>query len=276
MADRVFQMERGASWRRRAILATLASLAGLAAVMLAPARSEAACAPAQGGEYDFLCTTDSHGTATLVVPKGELIAAFEPAFIPLEDCIWPEVQVDFGDGTNKTYEWDASVGLTASHTFPEPGQYVVLVDTGEGTHSTPPNQPCPQLTLSALATYPEPKPEEPPKEEPGGEEPPPSGGGNGLGGVPEVVTMPAPGELPLGAAPQRAFWRACAGEVLAHRVTCKRAHEVVQVALARLRGGRLRGRHTESVGFSCTVRRRGPKRLACRRQARRILAPLGS
>jgi hypothetical protein len=245
-----------------------------------PSRAEAGCSPS-AGEYDFVCSTNSIGVATLVVPISAVIVVFEPAFEPVKDCTW-QVAVDFGDGTEGTYVWNAEEGLSASHTFPEAGMsYVVMVYATEGTHNAD-GEPCPDLALSAYVTYPAPPP--PPGEEP--EEPGPGGGtGESGGGDP---TAPSDGggrpgqagsnsDRSVGSSRSRAYWSRCGVGVVAHRVRCRRALKVVNGALARLTRTRSRSGHKPRrfgvAGFNCRLRPHAKRQLACRRGTRRILSP---
>ena len=271
MSEIALQPEGLPSRRRRAVLAALLALAAAIAALVAPSRSEAEVC-ADGKEYTFCKTTNSSGKYTLVVPRGDIIATFEPAFAPYKDCTW-FVAVDFGDETSGSYTWNAEVGLTESHTFPAPGSYVVKVEAKKGTHNGT-EEACPNLNLSAYVTYPVPPP--PPEEPPKGE-PPPDGNGGGSGNpTGDKPGSSGPGPVdPKSSNGQPGYWRHCGGNVLAHRLGCRRARNVVGAALVgRLRGGQQRRNRAQAAGFSCHLRPQGPRRLACRRGDRRILSPL--
>jgi hypothetical protein len=269
MAHVVAQVMRSGCWRRRISIAALSALLACFAALSSPAPSAAACPEG----VDLCGTTNKQGTYFLQIPPFSFLSKI-PGYewlAPLEDCVW-EVEVEFGDGSpNETYTFDAAIGLSGSHTFPEPGTYIVQVYAREGVHADS-GEPCPDFDQTAAITFPEPPP---PPPEPPAPEPP--------GGDPESPAEPSgtgdePGSgLPPPASGPRSSWRRCAGEVLTRGVGCRKAKRVIRRATKAVErlpaafGGWLPAR---AAGFRCRLRHTPTAELACRRGARRILAPI--
>jgi hypothetical protein len=257
--------------RRRALLAALSVLLTAFAVLSSPTPTAAACPE----EFDLCGTTNKQGTYFLQIPSFSFLSQI-PGYeelAALEDCVW-EVEVDFGDGSpNETYTFDASIGLSGSHTFPAPGTYIVHVQAREGVHAGS-GEACPDFDQTAAITYPEPPP--PPPLEPPGEDPPetPAEPSGGTTPPPSGGAGPEPGPAQPALRPR---WRRCGGEVLAKDVGCRKARKVIRRAsklLGRLPaafGGWLPER---AAGFRCRLRHTPTAELACRHGGRRIIAPL--
>jgi hypothetical protein len=185
------------------------------------------------------------------------------------DCVW-NVEVDFGDGTGAEYLFEGEKGLIGSHLFPEPGVYIVKIDSGAGTSAT--DQECIELTIEATVTYPEPvePPDEPPKEEP-----PPAGGGT----TPAPATVAADSQVPDAGSPpgtkptseRVAFWRHCRASVLTHLVACGKGRRVARAASEKLK----QPGSARVSGFSCRLPRGGVQPIACARGEQRVLVPAG-
>jgi hypothetical protein len=244
---------------RRAALAAALCLIPLLA-LLAPQRAQAVdCETA-------ICiamkrTTNSKGEASLVVPPDAV------GQLPwgLDGCTW-QVKVQFGDGSpSEEIEFKEESGLVASHTFPEPGVYLMTVDAIEGVRSD--LSECPDVHIDVTVTYPEPPPpkEEPGPEEPGTEPPLASPGSAGSAGSPMSSVTP-----PSSAGSQNApYWRDCGGGIRAHRVPCRKARRVIRAARSFLSRARLeQGASFRVEGFSCRLRRGS---LSCRHGSRRVL-----
>jgi hypothetical protein len=260
---------RSGSWRRRISIAALSVLLPVFVALLTPAPSAAACPE----DVDLCGTTNKQGTYFLQIPPFSFLSKI-PGYeelAALEDCVW-EVEVDFGDGSpNETYTFDAAIGLSGSHTFPEPGTYIVRVQAREGVHAGS-GQPCPDFERTAAITYPEPPPApepppEPPPDPPGADPPQSSPATSGNGGI--VLDSRPASSLP--------HWRRCTGEVLTRGVGCRKARRVIRRAtkaverLSAAFGGWLPAR---AAGFRCRLRHTPTAELACRRGARRVIAPL--
>ncbi len=238
---------RSRSWLIGVGVGTFAALL----LLWSPGRADAAC------EVDFCTTgtTDPSGVYQLDVTP----AAIAFGFPALTDCVWEDVEADFGDGSpNGEYEFDAAVGISESHQFPAPGVYTVHVYAREGTHSGS-GGPCPDMEIEAVVTYPPPAP--PPT-------PPP--GETGGSGAPPAPAGPSTEQRAV----DPPYWRNC-GAIRAHAVYCKKARRVAGTARAFISRARLaKGATFRAAGFSCKLRQSGKRPLACRQGPKRILAPL--
>jgi hypothetical protein len=244
------------------IVAVLVAL-GVATVSAPSAGADVPC-PVQ------YCT-DSDGEYVLLVPA---LSPNHPVFGPYADCVWA-VEVDFDDGTAEHYLFDAAVGLTGSHVFPEPGRtYIVQIGLTEGHHGQT-TDPCPNLGLSAEVRFRTPAeetgdPDVPPPPPPPPTVPPDPG---------ELVTPPSaasetatasPPDEPASAPESGPYWRNCRRGVYTHQVGCRKGRRVARSAVARLsRPGNVR-----AGGFSCRLPRGPLQSIACQgRGEQRILAP---
>jgi hypothetical protein len=255
-------------------------LGPLVALCLALAPGHAAAACPEG--VDFCGTTNQQGTYVLYIPPFSVLSKF-PGYeelAALEDCVW-EVGVEFGDGSpGEVYTFDAAIGLTGSHTFPQPGTYFVEVHAREGKHAGS-EEPCPDFDQTAGITYPEPPPQEEPEEPQPPDPPDPPGPQNPPTGDPADAT-PADPMTGLGPSPntttRSSFWRSCGAGVRTHRVGCRRGRRVIRRAASAIArqpasfSGRLPGR---AMGFACRLRLTPSREIACRRGSRRVLAPAG-
>jgi hypothetical protein len=247
-------------FRRAATIgAVLAVLGGAAA--LAPTAEATKPCPVK------YCT-DSTGKYVLTVPP----LTDNPVLSGLADCVW-DVRVTFGDGTEEDYVFDASVGLTGSHTFPTPGMsYVVQIHLGEGHHAQG-GESCPEYDQVAEVLYRTPGEEEdePVEETPTGPTDPPEQGGAGTGPVPVAPTANAPGEpgvAPISADPDP-YWRRCRGAIRTHLVSCRKGRRVAGAATAKL----TRPGSAKVSGFTCRLPAGGTQPIVCARRAQRILLP---
>jgi hypothetical protein len=241
----------------KAIIAAVL-VAFLAAAVSAPPAGAAKPCPV---EY----CTDSSGRYVLEVPP----LTYNPFLADYADCVW-NVEVDFGDGTQGDYVFDAAVGLTGEHVFPMPGtSYTVQVWLREGAHSES-EEPCPDYGQSATVRYrteaeeadpppvegpPQPKPGEPPT--PG---PPPT--------APNVQETPDSGASAPEPEPT-AHWKRCRGGVYAHLVGCRKARRVAGAAGTKL----TRPGTAQARGFACRLPRGPLQSIVCKRGEQSVLAP---
>jgi hypothetical protein len=251
--------------RRQAVGAVLIALLAGVAIMFLPAPARASCS----ADYclSFYVSTDSSGTYTLEIPPGFIGGTVLKG---LGDCEW-EAKADFGDGSPQAqYTFSAEAGLTASHTFPPYGTYLVQIDAINGHHTASKGELCPSIHIEATVTYSEPAsppPGEPPSEKPTGG---PSGGSQGGHGPSVSPNVEVGGGDQQQTRAGQPFWRRCGGGLLTHRVACSRGRRVVAGWLVHKRRGRP---HARVAGFSCRQRPRAKRPVACRRGGRRILAP---
>jgi hypothetical protein len=256
-------------FRRTAFIGVALVLLSAAAV-LAPSAGAVKPCPV---EY----CTDSKGEYVLTVPP---LPANHPLYGPYADCVW-NAYVDFGDGTNDVYLFDAAVGLTGSHVFPTRGRlYLVNVYLREGQHAQT-KEPCFNYNQTAEVLYrtaaeeaddPPPDPEEeepePEPEKPAG----PAGGGGTTPAPPAVAAGSATPEATPAPAPEpQVFWKRCRGGVLTHLVGCRKGRAVAKAAGAKLgRPGTV-----QASGFSCRLPRGSATAIVCRRGEQGVISPLG-
>lgn len=253
--------EHRASGLRKAAPAVLPAL--ICAIFLtAPAPASAACE----ADYCTSVTTRQSGIYLLSIPAKGLRFLYPS----LADCTW-NVEAVYGDGTEPgEYTFSEATGLTASHTYPEPGTYVFHAYATKGLKDGT-AIPCPDLHIEATVIFPEPPPPPPPEEPEGEPTQPPVGAG---GPAPGVIG-PEPTALLSPTAP---YWRDCGGELLTHRVRCRKARQVVRAAraiLTRVRPSRrlAQGAVFRVAGFNCRLLRTPFAEFSCRRGGRRILGP---
>jgi len=247
----------------------LASLAVVVGSMAVPAAGDAAeCEADQcfGPIY-----TDSSGKGTFTFSPILVAVAEQQLGVKLRDCVW-QVRARFDHGAqDELYTFSGATGLSASHTFPSPGEYRVDLVAEEGVH-TEEEGPCPSFHFILEVVYPEPAPTpEPPGEAPPQGELPPGGSGTGPDatsgldrGLPGAADAPASPGLGI----ER--WRRCGGEVYTYRVACRKGRRVAAAALETLAGRRGSAR---VKGFNCRMRA-AQGRLSCVRGKKRILGPL--
>jgi hypothetical protein len=247
------------SRRRTLLLGAALALTVAALAAWSPARAEACTV-----DYCTSVKTNASGTYVLNIPANTLGLFYSQ----LDGCVW-EVEAQFSDGSpSEQYAFDEAEGLIASHTFPEPGVYTVLVLARNGIRAGT-EEPCPDLDIEATVTYPEPTSEPPPEEPPPDPDPP--------GGDPPPAAAPPPAGQPSVAADGLAseesspYWRHCAAGARAHLVGCRLARRLLRRASATL-GRRSSNAQTKVAGFRCRLRAQAP-RLICVRGQRRVVGP---
>jgi hypothetical protein len=247
-------------WRRLAIPVLVLGLIAAPAIVSPAERAAAAECPA---DYCLELKTNANGIYVLTIPAEGI--ALMPGGSALADCIW-QVEAQFSDGSEpETYVFDATKEFKSSHKFPEPGVYYVDIYATEGVHGDGPSE-CPDRHIQAKVTYPEPPPpkEEPEPEEPGAQLPP----GSPASPASPLSSSTAPSSAGSHEAP---YWRACGTGVRAHRVTCRKARQVIREARDFLARARLKqGASFKAAGFNCRLRRGS---LSCRRGPQSVLAP---
>ncbi len=205
--------------------------------------------------------TNSHGQYNLFIP-----ADYVGYEIPeLNGCSW-QVEAQFGDGSApEHYEFHEEALFLASHLFPGPGHYQVVIDATEGKRSD--ESKCPDVHIEVPVTFSAPPPpeetEEPTQEGPAVQVP---GGGGATAANPGAAsaTVPTPGPNP--------YWRACGGGIRSHLVVCRRAQGVIAAARDFLSHvGPAQGGAFTAAGFSCRRRGGSPAAISCRRGRQRVL-----
>jgi hypothetical protein len=203
--------------------------------------------------------TDSSGEYVLEVPP------LTKLYPPYADCIW-NVHVDFGDGTDEEYLFDAAIGMTGSHVYPTPGTTYTVVAVLSNGHHGQTKDPCLDYSLSGEVLYRTPAEEadDPPfvPTDQGGTVPPL------LPVAPYTVTPNAwtPTPTPPPPTPAAAtYWLQCHGGVLTHLVSCRKGHKIAKAASGRL----TRSGTAQVIGFTCRLR--SPRSTVCRRGEQRVL-----
>jgi hypothetical protein len=276
------------AFRRTALLATLPVAAVLGVAMIAP--STAAACPFEG-----VCT-DSSGVYTLQVPP---LTGLPYPYSEYVSCEW-DVHVDFGDNTTEDFLFNGELGIivngkvepSVSHTFPRYGKYLVRITLSNGRRTNGSTQVCPDVPKSATVYFQSPeeikeeearlKAEEEAKAKKQAEEKAAAEAkkqkereereareraaeerfGTGYPG-----SEGSSGGGPAGST----YWLTCRGTIQVHGVGCPKARKVIGRARRKNLYGE--GLH-EILGFSCHLTGTRPAQISCRREKRRILAPL--
>jgi hypothetical protein len=219
----------------------------------------------------------------------------QPFVSQYASCEW-DVHVDFGDKTSEDTKFNGELGLTKSHTFPPYGEYLVEIALRNGHRTDSSTEPCPDyeppiarvlyqsaqeiaeeeaLTqaekeakekekaeeIAAIEAKRQKEREEREARERAAKER--FGGGTGGSG--------SEGSSGDGSQTVPTYWLTCRGRIQVHAVGCPKARKVI---------GRARRKNLyedgpqEILGFTCHLTGTRPARISCRREKRRILAPL--